>query len=146
MDLPKKSKIFLDTNILIYLKFSNLPFHSETASVFSKLMNNQNSFCISTQVLREYISSCTRENFHLNYEDVLSDCTDFTNYFELFEDSKEIAKNLFEICKKYKIKGKQVHDANIVATMKINQIQYILTANINHFKRFMDEIEIISIN
>lgn len=109
-------------------------------------MDYENKFCISTQVLREYIFSCTRENFHLNYEDVFSDCNDFTNYFELFEDSKEISKTLFEICKKFKVKGKQVHDANILATMKSNEVQYILTANMNDFKRFSEEIEILPVN
>ena len=42
-----------------------------------------------------------------------------------------------------KIVGKQVHDANIVATMQAYQIPYLLTANIGDFNRFSTLITLL---
>ncbi len=144
-DLPTNSKILLDTNSLIYLKFSSLGFHQSTKSIFINLTERNNTFHISNQILREYIASCTREKLHKSYEEVIFDCEEFTQAFEVFEDTKQVSISLLELCKKYQINGKQVHDANIAATMLANSIPYILTANVTDFKRFSDLIKIIPI-
>ena len=41
--------------------------------------------------------------------------------------------------------GKQIHDANIVATMLAYNIPCLLTHNVKDFKRFEGIIEIVSI-
>jgi len=41
--------------------------------------------------------------------------------------------------------GKQVHDANIVATMQAYGISHLLTHNIADFKRFESFITIVSL-
>jgi predicted nucleic acid-binding protein len=144
-DLPTHSKFFLDTNSLIYLKFSSLSFHQSTKSIFLSLTERNNKFYISNQILREYISSCTREKLHKSYEELIFDCEEFIQVFEVLEDTKQVSISLLELCKKYQVNGKQVHDANITASMIANSIPYILTANVADFKRFSDLIKIIPI-
>ena len=144
-DLPTNSKIFLDTNSLIYLKFSSLSFHHNTKSIFISLTERNNKFHISNQILREYIASCTREKLHKSYEEVIFDCEEFKQTFEVFEDTKQVSVSLLEICAKYQVNGKQVHDANITATMISNSISHIITANVSDFKRYSDFIKIIPI-
>lgn len=46
---------------------------------------------------------------------------------------------LGELLQKYKIAGKQIHDANIIATCIDNNIFNILTNNPSHFKRYAPE-------
>ena len=144
-DSLQNSKIFLDTNTLIYLKFASLGFHKNTKSIFLNLAEHNNTFYISNQVLREYISSCTREKFHRFYEEVLFDCEELKQTFKVLEDIEKVSISLLNLCKNYKVSGKQVHDANIVATMESFSIPYILTANVNDFTRFGDLINIIPI-
>ncbi len=43
-DLPTNSKILLDTNSLIYLKFASLSFHQNTKSIFISLTKRNNRF------------------------------------------------------------------------------------------------------
>ena len=40
------------------------------------------------------------------------------------------------------MKGKQIHDANIVATMRANGLERLATFNVADFVRFDDEIAI----
>lgn len=42
-------------------------------------------------------------------------------------------------------RGKQVHDANIVATMSMHGIETLVTLNVDDFARFTDRIEICSL-
>ena len=43
-DLPTNSKILLDTNSLIYLKFASLSLHQNTKSIFISLTKRNNRF------------------------------------------------------------------------------------------------------
>ena len=49
------------------------------------------------------------------------------------EEVKEILKGLVE---KYKLRGKIIHDANIVAAIVANSITKLFTLNVADFKRF----------
>jgi len=49
------------------------------------------------------------------------------------EEVKEILKGLVE---KYKLRGKIIHDANIVAAIVANSITKLFTLNVVDFKRF----------
>ena len=39
--------------------------------------------------------------------------------------------------------GKQVHDANIVATMLVHDVPLLLTNNVSDFKRFADSVTVL---
>jgi len=41
-----------------------------------------------------------------------------------------------ELIKAHDIKGKKIHDANIVAVMMANSIQTLFTLNVDDFKKF----------
>jgi len=49
-----------------------------------------------------------------------------------------------ELIKAHDIKGKKIHDANIVAAMMVNLIETLFTFNTDDFKRFKN-VELISI-
>jgi predicted nucleic acid-binding protein len=59
----------------------------------------------------------------------------------LKEDDAVLAE-LLELVRKHDVKGKQVHDANIVATMRANGIDRLATLNAVDLKRFEDEIAV----
>lgn len=43
----------------------------------------------------------------------------------------------------YQVYGVQVHDAKLVAAMKVRQLSHILTYNIKDFNRYADKIALL---
>jgi predicted nucleic acid-binding protein len=60
------------------------------------------------------------------------------------DETAQVTTQLFALLKAHPTAGKQVHDANIVATMLAYDIDTLLTLNIADFKRFESKIKLIS--
>ena len=102
--------------------------------------------CLSRQILREYLSVVTRPQLFLSpvpMAEALADVAGFATDFELLEDGPEVGKQLMELCRLVPIAGRQVHDANIVATMLAHGEDRLLTMNRSDFRRFEPRIEIV---
>ena len=65
--------------------------------------------------------------------DALADVARFCSSFDVLEDGPEVAAKLVELCRTVRLAGRQVHDANIVAT----------TMNRSDFRRFEPRIELV---
>ncbi|MHC5768185.1 MAG: hypothetical protein ACYTXI_21710 [Nostoc sp.] len=59
------------------------------------------------------------------------------------EDSSQVTEGLLTLMEEIPSGGKQVHDANIVATMLIYGIPQLLTHNIGDFARFSGLITVL---
>jgi len=73
---------------------------------------------------------------------VLDQVEQFIKQFDVAEDTAAVTEHLIELLADYKLGGKQVHDANIVATMKAYGITTLLTHNVKDFERFGEIIKI----
>jgi hypothetical protein len=62
--------------------------------------------------------------------------------FTIADENEFTTRELFYILEQVAYGRKQVHDSNIVATMMANNIQYILTHNVDDFTRFGDFIQL----
>ena len=136
--MTMKDKIFIDTNILIYIIDEDSPFHEESKESFSKIEKNSQLW-ISRQIIREYSVITTRTDLiakPLNSKELIDDIIIFENLFTIADDTYNTTKSLLELINKYNISGKKIHDANIVATMIENNIEKLLTKNNNDFKRY----------
>jgi predicted nucleic acid-binding protein len=58
------------------------------------------------------------------------------------DDTAAVTNQLLALMANYPIGGKQVHDANIVATMLIHGIPCLLTHNAKDFERFGDIVTV----
>ncbi|MBO1049114.1 MAG: hypothetical protein HEQ10_15880 [Dolichospermum sp. DEX182a] len=58
--------------------------------------------------------------------------------FILELDTPQIFTEWESLVIKYQVMGKQVHDARLVAAMVAHNITYLLTFNVEDFKRFSD--------
>lgn len=65
--------------------------------------------------------------------------------FQVADETAAVREKLLELLREYPIKGKQVHDANRVATMLVYEIDTLLTLNLADLKRFEDKINLISV-
>lgn len=59
--------------------------------------------------------------------------------FPVLPDSSEVYKEWRRLVVAFGVSGVQVHDARLVASMKINGILHILTLNVEDFKRYISE-------
>jgi len=100
---------------------------------------------ISRQVLREFIAARTRSQTFVNPsppEVVIERLRYLEDQFQVADDTAIVTAQLINLMKNIKAGGKQVHDANIVATMLAYNIPCLLTHNIKDFQRFEDAIKI----
>ena len=75
--------------------------------------------------------------------DALADVERFSDVFEILEDGPGVAAQLVQLCRTIALAGRQVHDANIVATMLAHGETRLLTSNRSDFRRFGQLIEIV---
>lgn len=75
--------------------------------------------------------------------EALSDVTWINERFEILEDGPRVTAHLVVLCREVPVAGKQVHDANIVATMLAHGERRLATLNEKDFRRYGDRIEIV---
>ena len=101
---------------------------------------------MSRQILREYIAVMTRRQAWgqpLTLNEVIADTLAFVQRFTVLEDGPAIWEQLVELSRRFTFGGRQVHDANIVATMLAHGERRLLTFNAADFQRFAKVIEIV---
>lgn len=139
-------KIFFDTNILVYLSSQESPFHLRVLEKVKELFDKYEIW-ISRQVLREYAVVMTNSSLlqkPLSSDEVEKDMEKWGSIFRVADEIEETTKNLRELIVLFDVKGKNIHDANIIATMKTYNIERLFTLNLKDFKRF-NEIKLIQI-
>lgn len=70
----------------------------------------------------------------------------FRTQFRVVEDSPLVLDNLLRILQTVTVAGKQIHDANIVATMQAYGIRQLLAHNTVDFARFARLITVIPLD
>jgi predicted nucleic acid-binding protein len=142
-------KVFCDTNVVIRLNIVETPEHQQVKQAITKLIADGNPLWISRQVLREFCMVLTRPQtfpIPLNPRDVVARARTLATLFEVADEPEAVTENLFHLIETIPMGGKQVYDANLVATMQAHQIRHIFTLNPTDFERFLPQIEIIWLN
>ena len=143
------SKVFVDTNILIYANDARSVFGAQAILRMNNLLSNGNQLLISSQVIREFSNVSIREARRSGLAmpsavaTVLNNITVYESNFEILFDNQvvmDIWKQLIPTLRTQK----DIFDYNIVATMKASNITHILTHNISDFIPFSD-IQVIAL-
>ena len=79
----------------------------------------------------------------ITLEDALDDVVRLTRSFEILEDGPVVTETLIALCRAMPMGGKQVHDANIVATMLAHGTCRLPTFNTADFRRYGDRIALV---
>ena len=138
--------MFIDTNVLIKARFLEAPDHDIARQRPSLALQEPEALRISRQVVREYLAVVTRPQswpVAITREEALDDASRLLGSFEVLEDGPIVTESLFALCREVSVGGRQIHDANIVATMLAHGERRLLTFNISDFRRFEDRIELI---
>lgn len=142
----KGGKAFIDTNILIRSRFAQYPEHQQARALIESLLRQATELWISRQVIREFIANVTRPQAGISpiSSDRIEDhVAAFEAVFHIADDDVNITRQLLALLKTYPTGGRQVHDANIVATMLVNEITTLVTINVADMQRFEAEITVI---
>lgn len=138
--------VFLDTNILVYANVSESPFHQAALQKIQNLYDTGSELWISRQVLREFLMTLTRPQVFANPRPVaivIERVRFFQTQFRVAEDTPQVTEQLLSLMAETAIGGRQVYDANIVATMLVYGIPQLLTHNTSDFARFSELINVL---
>ena len=136
---------FVDTNVLVYSTARGAPFQERARAALARLVTDE-PLVISRQILREYLAVMTRQQVWgkaLSLTEAIADTLVFAQRSAVLEDGPPVWEQLIELSRRFTFGGRQVHDANIVATMLAYGERRLLTFNGSDFRRFAELIEIV---
>ncbi len=138
--------MFVDTNVLVYSRIVDAPDHVVARASLEGLRAQGEPVRISRQILREYLSVLTRPQswpISIARDDLLDDVRKMMDAFEVLEDGRDVTETLVGLCSEVPVGGRQIHDANIVATMLTHGERRLMTFNAADFRRYGDRIELV---
>ena len=97
--------------------------------------------------MREYLAVVTRPQTWarpLPMTDALADLDRLARQYHVLEDGPVVMQELVQLCHTVSLGGRQVHDANIAATMLAHGETQLLTFNGADFARFAPAITVIN--
>jgi predicted nucleic acid-binding protein len=140
--------LFVDTNVLIYANVADAPMHVGALAALKQAREAGRTLWISRQVLREFAAARSRPQTFAQAASsaiIVERLRYFESHFEVAEDTAAVTTQLCKLMTEVPVGGKQVHDANIVATMLAYGIPALLTYNVQDFARFGDRIQVESV-
>lgn len=138
--------VFVDTNVLIYASRPRAELHATARAALDGCRLERRPVRISAQIIREYLAASTRPQPTapaLTMEAAIADVRTFRGAFNVAEDGPKILERLLALLAAVPTAGRQVHDANIVATMLAHGVTKLLTFNAGDFRRFVPAIELV---
>jgi predicted nucleic acid-binding protein len=140
------SPVFVDTNVLVYARDTGSPWHTDAVTTLDRLTNGGVELWASRQVLREYLATMSRQGGRAavpSAASLIADVQGFLTRFRIAEDGPAVTAHLLTLLSRVSCGGKQVHDANIVATMLAHAVPNLLTNNPGDFARFASYITVV---
>lgn len=139
-------KVFIDSNVLVYANNTLSPFCMAARTQLQNAFASYDGVWVSRQVFREFAVIVSREMLaagNLDFNLLENTVKGFEQDFLVAEDNQAVTHRLLRLLEETNTSGKQVHDANIAATMLIYGIDAILTNNTADFSRFAHLITVI---
>jgi len=136
-------RLLVDTNVLVYASLRNSPWH--TQALHAELQTGMELW-LSRQILREYLVVLTRPGTATLASPAVTATADvaaFERMFRVADDTSDVTSKLLTLVQSVPTGGKQIHDANLVATMQVYEISRLLTHNVADFNRFGALITIV---
>jgi predicted nucleic acid-binding protein len=138
--------IFLDTNVLVAATADAHPSHATASTLVARLVAERAPMAISGQICREFLSVMTRQPLGaaraLTVDEAIRALDRWRAGCVVLREDQAVLAEFLDLVRKHDVKGKQVHDANIVATMRANGVQRLATLNVADFERYEDVIQL----
>lgn len=148
MTTPGAESVFVDTNVLVYATIAESPFYKAARLRLRRLRDDGATLFVSNQVLREYLVTLTRPGLFANppeRHEVLDSIEELRRQYTVLPDDEVVGSQLVQLLRSVDCSGKQVHDANIVATMLGGGVKTLLTENLKDFRRFDSIVSVVDL-
>ncbi|HIK17293.1 MAG TPA: type II toxin-antitoxin system VapC family toxin [Leptolyngbyaceae cyanobacterium M33_DOE_097] len=133
----------VDTNVLLRFTDRTHTLHSVTRTAIRKLMSDGHNLKITSQNYVEFWNVATRpadkNGFGLTPAKAERSLCLIERLFPVLPDSPATYLKWRRLVISFSVSGVQVHDARLVAAMKVNNIDCILTFNEADFTRYASE-------
>ena len=145
MTIEAGEVVFADTNVLLCATDRSREHHEEARRLIREAGPSGYHLAVSGQIIREYLVVATRpvagNGLGLSIPEALNNVDQFSRPPTVFCDEPEsVTARLRQLTAAHDLKGKRIHDANVVATMLVHGIRRLITENTRDFAVF-DEIE-----
>ena len=144
--MKSDSLMFVDTNVLVNARFAEAVHHLRARGRLERASLDDEPLRISRQIIREYLATVTRPqtwSVPLTRDQALYDVDRMLTTYEVLEDGPEVTTWLLALLQEIPAGGRQIHDANIVATMLAHGERRLLIFNTADFRRFGDHIDLV---
>ncbi len=141
-------RLLVDTNVLVYASLRHSPWHTSAIQAIHSELQTGAELWLSRQILREYLAVLTRPGTTTLTSPATTAAKDvaaFEQMFHVADDTSDVTARLLTLVRSVPMGGKQIHDANLVATMQAYGIPRLLTHNVADFVRFGVAITVVPI-
>ena len=131
----------VDTNVLVYGTVAGNPWHAGVRQWLAEQQAEGTALCASPQIAREYLVALTRgEIFARSFtsSEALDAFVALRPSLEMLTETEAVFERLLALVRRYGVRGKAVHDANIVATMHAHGVQRLATYDQSDFTRYTE--------
>jgi predicted nucleic acid-binding protein len=133
MRIERGAKVFVDTNVLLEATDEGRRFHAQALSLFRNASEDGVDLFLGTQAIREYLVVATRpiENngLGLTTELALDNVKRFQKRVSLVAETLQASELFVEWAGTYQIRGKRLHDLQMLATASVAGMHALITLN-----------------
>jgi predicted nucleic acid-binding protein len=133
----------LDTNILLRFVDQTNPLHPLIRGAVRKLRQDGHSLQMTSQNGVEFWNvatrPATRNGFGVTPVEAARLLRLIERLFPVLPDHSDVYQEWRRLVVAFGVSGVQVHDARLVAAMRVNSISHILTLNAGDFRRYGSE-------
>ena len=130
----------LDTNILLRMSKLDDPHYPVISGALRALVAQGARLCFTSQTLGEFWNASTRprdqHGFGLSIAETDRIARTIERDFDFLPDSRDVHDRWRLLLVAHEVRGVQVHDARIAASMYVHGVTQLLTVNVRDFKRF----------
>ena len=140
------SSCLLDTNILVRITRSQSSAYPEVSGAVERLLSAGATLFYTHQNIAEMWNVMTRpanaNGLGLEFDQADAEVQAIERSMRLLPEANMAYQYWRQLLVQYKVRGVQVHDARLVATMLANGSRHMLTLNVSHFTRFSEIVAI----
>ena len=143
----RPDRVMLDTNVLLAATDESRSEHRAALTILNEWTTGDTTLCTSGQILREYLAVATRpaeqNGLGLEPADAVSNVRAIRERTMFLTEDAKVADRLQGLLTDVECGGKQVHDANVIATMLAHGVGTVVTMNVEDFTRFERYVSLI---
>lgn len=150
MATPDVDRAVLDTNVLLGATDEARQEHEQAVTALNVWPASGLVLYTSGQILREYLVVATRpvdrNGLGMARPDAIANIRALRTRLNLLAEDVKVSDRLLQLLDEVDCSGKQIHDANVVATMLVHGIDTVITSNIGDFARFGNYVHAVDLH